>query len=592
MLLKKQENQYFTHKCSELNIRHINENVVISGWVHGKRNHGSLLFIDIRDTTGIVQCVITNSDHYLFKSLDDLSDESVVQIQAKVERRPDGTVNLELGSGYIELHIIKINILSESRPLPFSLDQQNVGEELRLKYRFLDLRRPEMQERMRLRASIIKEMRNLAEGHDFIEVQTPLLTSSSPEGARDYLVPSRIHKGKFYALPQSPQQFKQLLMVSGLPKYYQIAPCFRDEDPRSDRAPGAFYQLDMEMSFATQDDIMRIMENIILQLFKKFAIIAVNEQFPRIKYNEAIEKYASDKPDLRNPLYFIEIHAQLFDSVPVIFQHIIERGGKISMIQFPESKKISRNFFTSMNEFTKSIGGHGLGYIKRSEDSWVGSLASILINNTKIMDLISKNNDGAFIFAHVNHNEYYTIASQIRDKIAKELDLIHEDEFRFCWISDFPMYELDGDKIEFSHNPFSMPQGGMDALKNIKPENIVAFQYDLVCNGYEVASGAVRNHSPAIMYKAFELAGYTKEHVNSNFGAMINAFNYGAPPHAGIALGIERIIMLLAGVKNLREIIPFPLNQNAADLMMSAPSAVTQYALNELGIQVQPAYKK
>lgn len=584
-----QKNAYFTHTCSELSIKHINQKVKVAGWIATKRNHGALLFVDIRDSTGVVQCIVSHSEKKVFQLLEDLPDESVVQVVAKVEKRPDGTVNIELASGYIELHIKEVIVLSESCILPFPLDQKNVGEDLRLKYRFLDLRRPEMQERIRLRANILKEIRSLAESQDFIEVQTPLLTSSSPEGARDYLVPSRIHKGKFYALPQSPQQFKQLLMIAGLPKYYQIAPCFRDEDPRADRAPGAFYQLDMEMAFATQDDILLITEQIIGPLFKKFTLFMVdNAPFQRISYKESMEKYASDKPDLRNPLYFIEIQNKLAENPPEIFKNIIDGNGKIGMIQFPESKNATRSFFSGMNEFVKSIGGQGLGYIKKSEEGWTGSIAGILSNNKNITDLISKDNAGVFVFAHANHNEYYLIASQIRDKIAKDLNLINEDEFRFCWIIDFPMYEMDSNQnVEFSHNPFSMPQGGLEALNTKNPIDILAFQYDLVCNGYEIASGAVRNYSPEIMYRAFQIAGYSKAEVDKKFEAMINAFRFGAPPHAGIAPGIERIVMLIAGVKNLREIIPFPLNQSACDLMMSAPSEISKNTLEyDLGIKV------
>lgn len=576
-------NHYFTHKCSEVTTENLGKTVVIAGWVANKRDHGSLLFIDIRDSTGSMQCILDESAA-AFAACDDVSIESVVKVTGVVHRRPLDTVNPDLVSGEIELRVSELEVLSEADPLPFALHQQDVGEDMRLKYRFIDLRRAEMQERLKLRFEVIKLLRNEMERHGFMEVQTPLLTASSPEGARDYVVPSRLHKGKFYVLPQAPQQFKQLLMVSGVDRYYQVAPCFRDEDTRADRAPGAFYQLDLEMAFATQEDVLNVVESVLFKTFRELSNFKINQTpFPRISYKDAMRRYATDKPDLRNPLEFIDIFEHISANPPEIFKSTIQKGGKIYMLPCEELSHMPRSFFDQMGLFAQSLGAKGLGYvIKLSDGLFKGPLASILPNSVK--NLIES--DGAFVIAHEDESEFYKIASALRDRIAQELDLIEKNSYRFCWIVDFPMYEMcDDGRWDFSHNPFSMPQGGMDAL-NGNPGDIVAWQYDIVCNGYELSSGAVRNHKPEIMYRAFEIAGYSKNEVDQKFGAMINAFRYGAPPHAGCAPGIDRIVMLLAGVKNLREVIPFPLTQSGVDLMMNAPSELSQMQLRELGLQV------
>jgi len=451
----------------------------------------------------------------------------------------------------------------------------------------LDLRRQEMAARLRLRADIIKTLREEMENLDFMEVQTPLLTASSPEGARDYVVPSRVHRGKFYVLPQAPQQFKQLLMVGGVNRYYQIAPCFRDEDTRADRAPGAFYQLDLEMAFATQEDILTVVEKVLYNTFKKHANFKINNlPFPRITYKDSMSRYASDKPDLRNPLQFLDITDHFRKDTPKIFQATVENNGKIFMLQVPGMNSLSRSFFDKMNQAVIELGGKGLGYVLKSNNNeFRGPVANILPETVKLMI----QEEGAFVLAHPDKSEFYKIASALRDRVAQELDLGEKNTFRFCWIVDFPMYEKGEDGAwEFSHNPFSMPQGGIEALQG-DPGQVVAYQYDIVCNGVELSSGAVRNHELETLYKAFKIAGYSREHVDEKFSAMTNAFKYGVPPHAGCAPGVDRIIMLLAGVKNLREIIPFPLTQNGLDLMMNAPSELTQAQLKELGLTVKTA---
>jgi aspartyl-tRNA synthetase len=574
---------YFTHQCGEITPDLVGETLTIAGWVDTQRDHGSLMFLDIRDSTGIIQCVIEDSDPG-FPECDQVSLESVVQVTGKLRPRPPNNINVDLKTGSVELRIHTLTILSLADTLPFALHQDDVKEELRLQYRFIDLRRPEMQERIQLRSEIVKTLRQEIEGHGFIEIHTPLLTASSPEGARDYVVPSRLHKGRFFALPQSPQQFKQLLMVSGIHKYYQVAPCFRDEDTRSDRAPGAFYQLDLEMSFATQDNILEIVESVLYNTFVKLSNFKKDTlPFRRISYNDALKKYGSDKPDLRNPLEYMDIYDYLKDNPPNIFNSVIEKQGNIYLLPVENLHMQPRSFFDMANEYAKSLGAGGLGYIYKSPGgAWRGTLVNVLPDSVK--DLIE---EGGFVIAHGDTREFYRIAGNIRDFIAEKLGLIEKHAFRFCWIVDFPMYErsLDG-RIDFSHNPFSMPQGGLDVLNNSDPLDILAWQYDIVCNGVELSSGAVRNHSPEIMYRAFEIAGYTKAQVDSEFGAMINAFKYGAPPHAGCAPGIDRIVMLLAGVENLREIIPFPLTQQGIDLMMNAPSPISSEHLKELGIEI------
>lgn len=581
--------QYFTNTCASVNRKYINKTVTVAGWVDTQRNHGGLLFLDIRDSSGIVQCIIEEGEE-AFSACENLSLESVVQITGIVKARPTNTVNSDLESGEVEIRITSMEVLSEADTLPFALHQDDVKEELRLQYRFIDLRRKEMQERLQLRAETVKVLREEIEKHGFIEVHTPLLTASSPEGARDYVVPSRLHKGKFFALPQSPQQFKQLLMVGGLNKYYQIAPCFRDEDTRSDRAPGAFYQLDLEMSFATQEDILHVVETVLHNTFARLSNFKRDSlPFRRISYSEALSRYASDKPDLRNPLEFIDVFKYFAINPPNIFKNIIEKKGLIYLLPVEELHLQPRSFFQGAEDYAKSLGANGLGYCYREPSGQLkGPIVSILPDEVK--DMIDQ---GAFLVAHSDKREFYKIASNIRDYVGEEMDLIERNAFRFCWIVDFPMYErsLDG-RIDFCHNPFSMPQGGMDDLNNKDPLQILAWQYDIVCNGVELSSGAVRNHRPEIMYKAFEIAGYSKEEVDSQFGAMINAFRYGAPPHAGCAPGIDRLVMLLAGVENLREIIPFPLTQQGLDLMMNAPSPISKQHLQELGLNLMKENNK
>jgi aspartyl-tRNA synthetase len=575
---------YFSHACSSISRKDIDKTVTVAGWVDTQRNHGGLLFLDIRDSSGIVQCLIEEGEE-VFPICEDLSLESVVQVTGLVRARPSSTVNPDLQSGEIEIRIKDITMLSEADTLPFALHQDDVKEELRLQYRFIDLRRKEMQERLQLRAQTVRVLREEIEKHGFIEVHTPLLTASSPEGARDYVVPSRLHKGKFFALPQSPQQFKQLLMVGGLDRYYQIAPCFRDEDTRSDRAPGAFYQLDLEMAFATQEDVLHVVETVLYNTFVKLSNFKRDSlPFRRIPYSEALARYASDKPDLRNPLEFIDVFQYFAENPPNILRNVVQNQGLIYLLPVEDLHLQPRSFFQAAEDYAKSLGASGLGYCYRdSIDQLKGPIVNILPDELK--DMIDQ---GAFLIAHADKREFYKIASNMRDYIAEELDLVEKNAFRFCWIVDFPMYErsLDG-TIDFCHNPFSMPQGGLEDLNNKNPLDILAWQYDIVCNGVELSSGAVRNHRPDIMYKAFEIAGYSKAEVDRQFGAMINAFRYGAPPHAGCAPGIDRIVMLLAGVENLREIIPFPLTQQGIDLMMNAPSPISKEHLQELGLKIQ-----
>ena len=578
--MQQAKHQYYTHKCCEVNRDLVGKAVTIAGWVDTKRDHGSLIFIDLRDSTALIQCLIDDKKE-MFPICEELSVESVVSVTGVVTMRSHQTINPDLLTGEIEIKITGIEILSEAESLPFALHQHDLNEEMRLKYRFLDLRRGEMQEILKLRADTIKTLRNEMERHGFIEVHTPLLTASSPEGARDYVVPSRLHKGKCFALPQSPQLFKQLLMVAGVPKYYQIAPCLRDEDTRADRAPGAFYQLDLEMAFATQEDVLQVVEDVIYKTFRKLSAFKMDSApFKRIKYREALAMYGSDKPDLRNPLQFIDIRHHFTQDVPQIFKETIENGGNIFLLPTPDLSRQVRKFFDDANHYARSLGMKGLGYLYLENGFWKGSLANIMPDSVK--ELIE---EGAFIIAHKNKREFYKIASQLRDYIGEKLDLIEKNAFRFCWIVDFPMYEqgVNG-AIDFSHNPFSMPQGGLDALNTKDPLEILAWQYDIVCNGVELSSGAVRNHRPDIMYKAFEIAGYSQKDVDDKFGAMISAFRYGAPPHAGCAPGIDRMVMLLADVDNVRQVIPFPLNQQGMDLMMGAPSTISKQHADELGI--------
>ena len=596
-------NKYRSHNCNELNVSNIDNIVSISGWINRKRDHGNLLFLDLRDHYGITQCVIDNSKLDVLNLIENLRVESVVNVVGKVVKREIETINKELETGEIEISIDTIEVLSEAEELPMPVfGEANYPEDIRLKYRFLDARREGLHKNIQLRSNVIAYIRELMTKSGFLEMQTPILTASSPEGARDYLVPSRIHPGKFYALPQAPQQFKQLIMAAGFDKYFQIAPCFRDEDARADRSPGEFYQLDMEMSFVEQDDVFNAIEPVLQKVFEKFSEKRVGESpFPRITYTDAMKKYGSDKPDLRNPIILSNL-TSIFNASEVSFEafkKLIKNGAEVIGIPCPKGASQSRGFFDSMNNWAiKEMSAPGLGYIIFDEID--GSLTakgpiSKFIPEDSLKKIFEESNlsfGDAIFFSCSMPKTAYELASATRDRIGLELDLIEKDVFRFCWIVDFPMYEFDeqNQKIDFSHNPFSMPQGGIEALNTMDPLDILGYQYDIVCNGIELSSGAIRNHIPEIMFKAFELAGYKKEQVTDKFGGMINAFSYGVPPHGGIAPGIDRIIMLLADVKNIREVILFPMNQQAQDLMMNAPADVADEVLSELSLsKIEPA---
>jgi len=587
-------NKYRTHNCSELTESDNNKNVTLSGWVHRKRDHGNLLFVDLRDHFGLTQCVIENNNKF-FKTLEKIRPESVISITGKVIKREKGTENSELNTGKIEVSIQTIKILAEAKDLPMPVfGEQDYPEDIRLKYRFLDLRREAMHKNIILRSQVISFIRSEMMKLGFLEFQTPILTSSSPEGARDFLVPSRLNPGKFYALPQAPQQFKQLIMVSGFDKYFQIAPCFRDEDARADRSPGEFYQLDIEMSFVEQEDVFKVLETLMVNLFKNFSSKKINTKFPRIPYAESMLNYGTDKPDLRNPLIIKDI-TQLFTRTDVkfdIFKELVSKGSKVRCIVTKNTKDKPRSFFDNIDKWAKEQGASGLAYFtleKKDKISGKGPVGKFFSEDS-LKDLMKncKMDIGDSLFmACGNENEVEKILSISRDKIAKELNLIDENQYAFCWIVDYPMFELDEltKKIKFSHNPFSMPQGDIDKLNFKEPLNIKAYQYDIVCNGVELSSGAIRNHIPELMFKLFSIAGYEKEEVNQKFSGMINALSYGAPPHGGIAPGVDRIVMLLANEKNIREVTLFPMNQNAQDLMMKAPSDVDDKQLKELSIK-------
>ena len=588
-------NKYRTHNCSELNDKDINKIISISGWLHRKRDHGNLLFIDLRDHYGMTQCVIENNNNF-FPILEKSKPETVLKISGKVVKRASGTENLDLKTGKIEILIQSVEILSSAKELPLPVfGEQIYPEEIRLKYRFLDLRRDEMHKNIILRSKVISFIRNEMLKLGFLEYQTPILTSSSPEGARDFLVPSRLNPGKFYALPQAPQQFKQLIMVSGFDKYFQIAPCFRDEDARADRSPGEFYQLDLEMSFVEQEDIFSVVEKLMVNLFKNFSSIKIlNEKFLRIPYHDAIKKYGTDKPDLRNPLIIHEI-TEIFKREDVtfeLFKKLVKKGSIVRAIITKNTKDKPRSFFDNIDKWAKDQGASGLAYFTLEKEKEIKGKGPVgkFFSEDSLKELIkicdAEIGDSIFL-ACGNEKEVSTILSQARNKIANDLDIVKKDQFAFCWIVDYPMYEFDetSKKIIFSHNPFSMPQGNIDDLNFDDPLNIKAYQYDIVCNGIELSSGAIRNHIPELMYKLFSVAGYSKKDVNDNFSGMINAFSYGAPPHGGIAPGIDRIVMLLAGKENIREVTLFPMNQNAQDLMMQAPSEVDDNQLKELSIK-------
>ena len=587
---------YRTHTCGELNKSHKDKKVILSGWIHKKRDHGNLLFIDLRDNYGISQCVIEKG-HKSFSNIEKTSLETVVKIEGLVLERSSETINKDLKTGEIEISINNFEILGSAKelPLPVFLDE-DYSEDIRLKYRYLDLRRKRIHKNIILRSEVISFIRDEMQKFGFLEFQTPILTSSSPEGARDFLVPSRLNPGKFYALPQAPQQFKQLIMVAGFDKYFQIAPCFRDEDARADRSPGEFYQLDIEMSFVNQNQVFDILEKLLSSVFEKFSNKKIiNKVFPRIPYEQSMLKYGTDKPDLRNPLVISDV-SEIFKREDVkfeIFKKLVSKGNIVRSIVTKQTVEKPRSFFDGIDKWARSEGASGLAYFSFEESdgkiSGKGTIGKLFSEDSlkEIMKITDAEIGDSIFFACGSQSEVERILSLARTKIAEDLNLINKDEFAFCWIVDYPMYEVDEKtkKITFSHNPFSMPQGDIENLDFNNPLNIKAYQYDIVCNGIELSSGAIRNHKPDLMYKLFSVAGYSKEEVDTEFSGMINAFSYGAPPHGGIAPGIDRIIMLLADEKNIREVTMFPMNQNAQDLMMNAPSSVKESQLKDLNIK-------
>jgi len=583
---------YRSHTCAQLRKSDVGSTVRLSGWIHRKRDHGNLLFVDLRDHYGLTQ-IVTDVDSEAFKVLEKARAESVVTITGDVVARAAETANANLPTGEIEVRAREVSVQSAAQELPLPVfGDAEYPEDIRLRYRFLDLRRERLHNNIVLRSKVISSVRQRMIGQGFTEFQTPILTASSPEGARDYLVPSRVHPGKFYALPQAPQMFKQLLMVAGFDRYFQIAPCFRDEDARADRSPGEFYQLDFEMSFVTQDDVFNAIEPVLHGLFEEFAngrrVSAA--PFPRIPYKDAMLKYGSDKPDLRNPIIITDVTNSFTKSGFGLFERIVEGGGVVRAIPAPKTADKSRKFFDDMNGWARGEGHAGLGYVTRKGGEFGGPIAK---NHGEegmaaIYDALGLGPDDGLFFAAGKEAQAAKLAGAARTRVAEQLGLIDPNCFEFCWIVDFPMYEYDEEskKVDFSHNPFSMPQGEMHALETMDPLDILAYQYDIVCNGVELSSGAIRNHRPEIMYKAFEIAGYSQEDVDTNFAGMINAFKYGAPPHGGSAPGIDRIVMLLADEQNIREVIVFPMNQKAEDLMMGAPGPVTAKQLRELNIRV------
>lgn len=584
--------RYRSHTCDQLTARDEGQDVRLSGWIFRKRDHGNVLFIDLKDHYGITQCVV-ETGHSSFDELSKLGLESVVCLTGKVSKRSSETVNAQMTTGEIEVKIEHHEILSSAETLPMPVNK-DVGypEDIRLKYRYLDLRRPEVHDAIVLRSKVISYLRQAMTDQGFFEYQTPILTASSPEGARDFLVPSRLHPGQFYALPQAPQQFKQLIMVAGFDRYFQIAPCFRDEDARADRSPGEFYQLDFEMSFVTQEDVFAAVEPVLYGVFEKFAggRSVTPYPFPRISYHEAMDLYGSDKPDLRNPLK-ISCVSDIFEGSSFkIFADRVAAGDMVRAIPAPMAGQKPRRFFDDLNAWAQKQGQAGLGYVVFKEGVASGPIAKNLDDQRvkQLKERLSLGGNDAVFFVCGPKNTALSFAGSVRTKVAEELELIQEGRFDFCWIVDFPMYEYDekAKKIEFSHNPFSMPQGGMEALETKDPLDILAYQYDIVCNGIELSSGAIRNHLPEVMYKAFSIAGYDKAFVDEKFSGMIEAFKFGAPPHGGCAPGIDRIVMLLADTSNIREVIMFPMNQNAQDLMMNAPGTVDAEQLEELGLKL------
>ena len=590
-------NKYRTHNCSELTKKDSGKNVKLSGWVHRKRDHGNLLFLDLRDHYGLTQCVTEHNSNF-FKEIEKVKPESVVSISGKVLERSTETKNKDLFTGEIEIQIKSFEVLSAAQDLPLPVfGEQDYPEETRLKYRFIDLRRQEMHNNIILRSQVLSFIRNKMISEGFLEFQTPILTASSPEGARDFLVPSRLHPGKFYALPQAPQQFKQMVMISGFDKYFQIAPCFRDEDGRADRSPGEHYQLDIEMSFVEQEDIFKNMEPIFFDLFNNFAKKkkVSKPPFKRIKYEDSLLKYGSDKPDLRNPIEIFDV-TEIMKREDVkldIFKKLIEKGSVVRAIPAPKTASKPRSFFDEYNNWAKEEGAKGLGYMLFEKDKGrikgKGPIAKFF-SEKAILELCKRcslsEEDSVFFSCDLKKN-VEKISGLARDKLGKALSIVDKSKFEFCWIVDFPMYKYDEEKkkIDFSHNPFSMPQISQENFEKKDPLSILAYQYDLVCNGFEISSGAIRNHLPELMYKVFSKAGYSKDQVNKKFGGMIRALSYGAPPHGGMAPGIDRIVMILADKANIREITLFPMNQNAEDLLMGAPSEISEEQLKELSIK-------
>ena len=592
-------NKFRSHNCNEVRKDIVGKKVSLAGWINKKRDHGNILFIDLRDNYGITQCVI-DKVNLNFSIVEKIQLETVVKIIGKVVNRSRETINKDIETGDIEVVIETFEILGNCKELPMPVfSDQEYSEEIRLKYRFLDLRRKKIHENIILRSKVISYIRSEMNKLGFLEFQTPILTSSSPEGARDFLVPSRLNPGKFYALPQAPQQFKQLIMVSGFDKYFQIAPCFRDEDARADRSPGEFYQLDLEMSFVEQEDIFKVVEKLLINTFKNFSSKKLlHNKFPRISFEEALLKYGTDKPDLRNPLIINDI-TEIFSRKDVsfeIFKKLVKLGSKVRCLVTKNTKNKPRSFFDNIDKWAKEEGASGLAYftIEKDKDHKIfakGPIGKFFSGQAleEIMKITGAKTGDSIFLACGKKKEVERITSLSRDKIARELNLIDNDVFAFCWIIDYPMFEKDEktDKIKFSHNPFSMPQGNIEKISSINPLDIIAFQYDIVCNGVELSSGAIRNHKPELMYKLFSIAGYSKNDVDQKFGGMINALSYGAPPHGGIAPGIDRIIMLLANEKNIREVTMFPMNQNAQDLMMNAPSEINENQLKELNISLK-----
>jgi aspartyl-tRNA synthetase len=582
---------YRTNTCGELRLENAGQRARLSGWVHRKRDHGNLLFLDLRDHYGLTQCVIEVTSA-LFGQVEAARPESVITVTGPIEKRSDDTINAELPTGEVELRIEDFTLESEADVLPIMVSgEADFPEDLRLRYRFIDLRREKVHANILLRSRVIASIRRRMTDQGFLEIQTPILTASSPEGARDFLVPSRLHPGKFYALPQAPQIFKQLLMVGGFDKYFQIAPCFRDEDARADRSPGEFYQLDMEMSYCTQDDVFAALEPVLHGVFEEFAggKTVTPAPFPRIPYAEAMQKYGSDKPDLRNPIEMLDATGTFRGSNFKIFAGMIDKNPEVQVWAIPAPTGGSRAFCDRMNSWAQGEGQPGLGYIFFRDGEGAGPIAkNIGPERTEALarDLDLKDGDAVFFVAGVPR-EFAPFAAAARAKVGEDLDLCEQDVFRFCWVNDYPMFEMDHDtgKIEFSHNPFSMPQGGLEALDGPDPLLVLAYQYDIVCNGVELSSGAIRNHRPDIMYKAFDIAGYERDVVEREFGGLLNAFKFGAPPHGGSAPGIDRIVMLLADEPNIREVIAFPMNQQAEDLLMNAPSEITPERYKELHIK-------